>query len=314
MNYLLNKLQLLSDQTKGYLLALIATILFSNVYIFSKAALNEISLSQFLFVWFLIAFTINLLISILSGSFKQLKDKKLKELKIFLLLGAIEIITTTSFYIAINTIPDPSVTSFLGNTFVVFLVLLGVIILKERFTKVESMAVVITITGAFMVGYKGGNTIKDFFVAGTGIVLINTFSAALSSIFAKKAIAGFSPILINLNRTLFMFVFAIIYFFVSSNSITIPTSALKNIFIGVLLGPVVGILLIYSSYKYIEASRSSVIQGLKGVFVVIGAYAFFGTFPQAIQLIGGITSIIGVMIMSLSKAKILSFNKLKTKK
>ncbi|MFA9389484.1 MAG: DMT family transporter [Prolixibacteraceae bacterium] len=302
----------LSDRKKGSLIAFIATILFSNVYIFSKAALNEVSLPKFLFFWFLIAFSINVFISILKGDAKKVKGLKLKEFRVFLLLGLIEIITTSTFYIALKTIPDPSVTSFLGNMFVVFLVLLGVILLKERFTRMESLGVLITIVGAFAVGYKGGSSIKNFFVAGTGIVLINTFTAALSSIIAKKALVKHSPTLINLNRTLFMFVFAFGYFILSGETFYLPASALKNIIIGVILGPILGILLIYTSYKYIEASRSSVFQGLKGVFVVIGTYLYFSTFPNNIQLIGGLASIIGVLIMTLSKAKLLSWNKIRS--
>ena len=298
-----------SDRKKGSIIALIATILFSNVYIFSKAALNEIALPKFLFYWFAIAFSINVIISLLKGDFIQLKILKNKEFRVFLLLGIIEIITTSTFYIALKTIPDPAVTSFLGNMYVVFLVLMGVILLKEKFTKIESLGVAITILGAFAVGYKGGSSIHDFFVAGTGIVMINTFFASLSSIVAKKAVGKHSPTLINLNRTLFMFVFGVIYFSLSDETFYLPVSALKNIVIGVILGPILGILMIYTSYKYIEASRSSVFQGLKGVFVLIGTYLYFSTLPNNIQLIGGIVSILGVMIMTLSKAKLLSWNK-----
>ena len=48
-----------SDQFKGYLFAILATVSFSNVYIFSKAALNEVHLIQFGFYWFLIAMLLN---------------------------------------------------------------------------------------------------------------------------------------------------------------------------------------------------------------------------------------------------------------
>ena len=296
----------LTDQQKGYLYALLATIFFSNIYIFSKAALNEISLAKFLFYWFTIASILNFVIAWKKGAFGKLKGLKLKDYRIFLLLGFIEIVTTTTFYIALKIIPDPAVASFMGNMFVVFQVLLGVILLKERFTKIESVGVVITIVGAFAAGYNGGSSISDFFIAGTGIVLINTFTNALSSIVAKKAIVSFAPSLINFNRTFFMFLFGVIYFLISDESISIPISALLNIVIGVVLGSVIAMLMIYNSYKYIEASRSSVLQGLKGVFVLLGTFIYFQTFPNTIQLVGGIVSIVGVLIMTLAKAKLIS--------
>lgn len=303
----MNKLLLLSDRNKGYLFALIATIAFSNVYIFSKAALNEVSLAQFWLYWFAIGVVFNFLFSFRNGSFKLLKGLKFKDLQIFFILGGLEVATTSTFFISLKIIPDPAVASFLGNMYVVFLVLMGVVMLKERFTFIESIGVALTIVGAFAVGYKGGSSIKELFIAGTGFVLLNTFLAAFTSIIAKKAIKQFNPSLVNFNRTFFLFLFAIPFFIISGDQLSIPISALKNITIGALLGPVTGILTIYYSFKYIEASRSSVIQGLKGIFVLIGSFLYFRSFPQTLQLTGGIFSVIGVMIMTLSKSKLLSW-------
>lgn len=301
----MSKINFLSKRNKGYLFALIATISFSNVYIFSKAALNEVSLAQFWLYWFAIGLLFNFLFSLQNGSFKLLKNLPLKDYKLFFILGGLEVATTSTFFISLKIIPDPAVASFLGNMYVVFLVVLGVIMLKERFSFIESVGVAITILGAFTVGYNGGSSFGDFFVAGTGFVLINSFLAAFTSIIAKKAIKKYNPSLINVNRTIFLFLFALVFFLVSGDSISIPNSALKNITIGALLGPVLGILTIYYSYKYIEASRSSVIQGMKGIIVLIGSFIYFGLFPQTIQLIGGIITVIGVLIMTLSKAKLL---------
>ena len=42
----------ISDSVKGLLLAFVSVIAVSNVYIFSKVALNEVSLPQFGVYWF----------------------------------------------------------------------------------------------------------------------------------------------------------------------------------------------------------------------------------------------------------------------
>lgn len=301
------KLTQLTDRQKGTLIAIAATILFSNIYIFSKAALNEVSLPKFLFYWFSLATFINLIIAIKAGAFSRLKLFPTKAYRIFVLLGLIEIVTTTTFYLALKIIPDPSITSFMGNMYVVFLVLMGVLVLKERFTILETVGVLITIAGAFIVGYQGGHRLKDFFIAGTGIVIINTFTNALSAIVAKKAVEQFSPALINFNRTLFMLLFASGYFIFSGENMEISNKALWNIGIGVIVGPVLAILLIYKSYQYIEASRSSVVQGLRGVFVLAGSFLYFGLFPNKLQLSGGILSICGVLLMTMKRAKMLNW-------
>lgn len=302
----MGKLKLLSDRSKGYLFSLLATVAFANVYIFSKAALNEVSMPQFWIYWFAVAFGTNLLFNWRKGSLPLISKMKKADFGTFTFLGALEIITSLTFFFSIRMIPDPAITSFMGNMYVVFLIVLGVLMLGEKFTPIESIGAAVTVIGAFAVGYKGGTSFSDFFIPGTGIVLINTFMAAFSSIYAKKAIHRFSPALVNLNRSFWLFLFAIIFLLASGEPLAIPTSALKNIVIGALLGPVTAILSIYYSFKYIEASRSSVIQGLKGVFVLVGSQLYFGMFPPPIQLAGGIVSVIGVLIMTLVRARILN--------
>jgi drug/metabolite transporter (DMT)-like permease len=68
-------------------------------------------------------------------------------------------------------------------------------------------------------------------------------------------------------------------------------------------------LMIYYSFKFIEASRSSIVQSLKGIVVLAGSWIYFGTLPLKHQIIGGGLTVIGVLIMTLAQAKILRFTK-----
>jgi drug/metabolite transporter (DMT)-like permease len=90
-------------------------------------------------------------------------------------------------------------------------------------------------------------------------------------------------------------------FFVMDESVIISARAFKNTVAGAIL-EFTAILTVYYSYKYIEASRSSVIQSLKGIFVLIGAFFVFKTLPLPHQLWGGIITVIGVLIMALAQA------------
>jgi drug/metabolite transporter (DMT)-like permease len=84
--------------------------------------------------------------------------------------------------------------------------------------------------------------------------------------------------------------------------LAIPATAFRNIALGSFFGSFIGLLSFFYSYRYITASRSSIIQSLKGIFVLIIAYFFFGNFPLPIQLWGGGVSIAGVLVMTLSQA------------
>ncbi|QGY45102.1 EamA family transporter [Maribellus comscasis] len=298
-----------SETLKGYFFALVATLAFSNVYIFSKAALNEVHLAQFGIYWFAIGTFLNFLMAAKNKKLSQIRTLSKKQIRVLVILGILEILTTTTFFVSINIIPDPAVTSFLGNMYPVFLTLGGIFLLKEKFGWIEIIGAVLALSGAFVISYTGGTTLKTFFIAGTGIVFVNALLAATASLVVKVHVKKLSPEFINLNRTVWLFTFSIVVFVVTRQSFAIPVSALKNIAIGAVLGPFLAVLTVYYSFHFIDASRSSVVQSLKGIFVLIGAYLFFKTIPLSHQLAGGLITVFGVLIMTLAQAGVLKTRK-----
>jgi drug/metabolite transporter (DMT)-like permease len=291
-----------SDTFKGYFFALLGTIAFSSEYIFSKAAFGEVHMAQFGVYWFFICTLAMLFYSMSQKKLGQLKVLTKRQVHILITLGFLEILTATSFYLSIFIIPDPAVTSFLGNMFPVMLAFGGIYILGERFGPVEIGGAALALAGAFIISYTGETSWKKLFIPGTGVVVINALFATIASLVVKVHVRKISPELLNLNRSVWLLVFSVIMFFVYRQTLEIPISAIKNIVIGALLGPFLAILAIYHSFSYIEVSRSSVVQSLKGIFVLIGAYLFFGTFPLPHQLVGGFITIAGVLVMTLAQA------------
>lgn len=294
-----------SDRFNGYFFAILATVSFSNVYIFSKAALNEIHLIQFGFYWYAMGALLNSIWSVWNGNLKLVGSFRKPQILILVLLGLLEILTNTTFFLSIHIIPDPSVTSFLGNLYPVFLTLGAVVLLKERFSFIESLGVFLAFAGAFVISYQGGSSLREMFIPGTMVVFINAILAAGTSIVVKVNVKKLSPELITLNHNLWLLVFTTILMFATGQSFVVPSSALINMAIGSFLGPFMGILTIYYSFQFIEASRSSIVQSLKGIVVLIGAYLYFGTLPLPHQLFGGLLTVIGVLVMSLAQARIL---------
>jgi len=292
-----------TDKFKGYFFALVATLAFSNVYIFSKAALNEVHLAQFGVYWFAISLVLILLYAAYNKKLAQLKTLTKRQVRILLTLAVLEILTTTTFFLSIHIIPDPSVTSFLGNMFPVMVAFGGVFILGEKFGPIETFGAVIALAGTFIISYTGETSLAKLFIPGTGVVFINALFATSATLVVKVHVKKLSPELLNLNRSFWLLLFSVIMLFYFRQSISIPLSALKNIAVGAVLGPFLAILTIYYSLSYIDASRSSIVQSLKGIFVLVGAYLFFGTFPLPHQFLGGMITIAGVMIMTFAKAR-----------
>ncbi|MFW5822410.1 MAG: DMT family transporter [Tangfeifania sp.] len=300
-----------SDNFKGYAFALIATIAFSNVYIFSKAALNEIHLAQFGVYWFFISTVLSLGYALWNKKITQLKWLTKRQVRVLVALGFLEIFTTTTFFLSINIIPDPAVTSFLGNLFPVMLAVGGVVVLGEKFGPVETGGAILALVGAFVISYTGENTLEKLFIPGTGVVVLNAFFATTASLVVKTHVRKLSPELLGLNRSVWLLVFSFIMILIYRQPFVIPVSALKNIAVGATLGPFLAILTVYYSFSYINASRSGVVQSLKGIFVLLGAYLVFGTFPLPHQFTGGLITVAGVLVMTLGQTGV--FNRKRAK-
>ncbi|MFY9153264.1 MAG: DMT family transporter [Prolixibacteraceae bacterium] len=298
-----------SEAWKGYVWALVGTIAFSSLYVFSKAGLNQVELAQFGLYYFGMGFLINLIFILISGKARQLRGISKSVIGLLIILGVIDLASNITFFMAIQAIPDPSVTSFLGNLFPVFLSTLGILFLKERFTLLESLGALLAILGAFVISYSGGMEWQKFFIPGTGLVVLNTLFAATVSVIIKKNVHKTSPEVFNLNSNGWIFLFFLGYFLTSGQSLVIPVNAFQNIALGAFFGAYLGLLSFYYSYRYIAASQSSIVQSLKGIFVLIIGYFYLGNFPLAIQLWGGGITITGVLVMTMSQAGIIRIKK-----
>jgi len=298
-----------SEEWKGYIYALAGTIAFSSLYVFSKAGLNQVELAQFGLYYFGIAFLLNLTLLIFSGKRKEITHMSRNVAVLLLIMAAVDLCSNITFFLAIRAIPDPSVTSFLGNLFPVFLTGLSILFLNERFSLLEAVGGAMAIAGAFVISYTGELNWQKLFIPGTGFVVVNTFLAASFSVIVKKNVDKASPVVFNLNSNFWIFIVFLGYFIWSGQSLIIPTKALLNIGLGAFFGSFIGLLSLYYSYRYIAASRSSIIQSLKGIFVLIIALFYLGNFPLAIQLWGGGITIAGVLVMTMSQAGFIKIKK-----
>ena len=116
-------------------------------------------------------------------------------------------------------------------------------------------------------------------------------------------IKNIHPGIFALNRVLYLFTLGIILMIVKNVSFAIPGTALFNMAAGSFLGPFLTALAQYSALKYIEASRTMIIQATRGLFVLIGSVIYLSILPTYLQIIGGSITIIGVVVMTWGKMR-----------
>ncbi|MCF8378642.1 MAG: DMT family transporter [Bacteroidales bacterium] len=295
--------------TKGYIFAFLATLGMANVYIFSKAALSEIHLYQFGFYWFGLAFIWSLFYVIFSGKLTLIKSLNTKSRYLLILVGFLELFAAITLFISIEIVENPTIVSFLSNLTPVFVAILGISFLAERFTKIEVTGILFTLIGAILISYSGKNDLNDIFIEGTGYILLSSLFMSISVIVSKYRIKEIDPSLLMINRIAYLFIFFTIMMIQSGKSLEIPGAALFNVGMGSVLGPFLTGLAQFSSLKYIEATRTMIIQSTRGIFVAVGAIIYLGVFPVKMQIIGGIITIIGISILATGKIIISKYQK-----
>ncbi|RLD19226.1 MAG: hypothetical protein DRI69_08790 [Bacteroidetes bacterium] len=293
----------MTNSLKGYLLALVSVIAVSNVYLFSKVALKEVSLPQFGVYWFALGLLWILLYAWNQKTFPLFKELPRSCYFVLLLLGFLEVIGTYFFFKAIDTISNPTIVSFIGNIAPALIIILSYFILKERFNSLEFWGILLAIAGAFVISYKGDSGMDDMFIEGAQYVMYSSILGAINAVIIKKKIKKIHPAILTINRSLFLLVFSIIALIVLQESLAIPMSAFKNIMIGSLLGPFLTVIAGYVALQYIPLSRKAIIASTRGLFVLAGSYVYFGVFPDTIALVGGMVTILGVLLIAFGKLK-----------
>ncbi len=293
----------LNPAIKGTGLAFLATLGMANVYVFSKAALLEITFFQFQFYWFVFALIWNGIYMFTTGLVRKIPQLERRSKINLVIIGILELLASVSLFLAIQMADNPTIVSFLSNATPIFVTLLGIRFLGERFNTIEAIGILLTIGGVVMITYTRNMTLAQFFGNGSGWIILSSLFLSISIIFAKKNIKKLHPSILTINRVVFILVFAVAGVLIRQESLAVPGSAIFNTMAGSFLGPFLTGLSQYSALKYIEASRAMIIQSTRGMFVLIGSMVYLAIAPTYLQVTGGIITIAGVIIMTWGKIR-----------
>jgi drug/metabolite transporter (DMT)-like permease len=288
---------------KGISLAFLATLGMANVYVFSKAALLEVNYYQFQFYWFLFAMIWILPFLVITGMIKKIPALSRDSNITLVIIGVLELGAATLLFLAIQLAENPTTISFLSNLTPIFVTILGIRFLGERFNLVEAIGIILTIAGVILITYTRDTTIAEFFGKGSGWILVSSVFSSISIVTAKSRIRDIHPGILTLNRVLFIFIFALGAMLIRQESFVITRRAATNMAIGSLLGPFLTGFAQYSALRYIEASRTMIIQATRSLFVLLGSMIYLSILPELLQLIGGLITIFGVVVMTWGKMK-----------
>lgn len=289
------------SKIKGIALALVATISFSNVYLFSKMAMKDVDLASFGILWFGLALIYNLLYNRFFTQGQSLSSLTKKSKRILLLIGLSEFISITAFFLSIKLTENPAIVSFLANTSPIFVILIGFLFYQIRYGFTSILGVIITLSGVFLM-----NTNKSDFEWQTLLTpasisaLVFALFYGVSLVLARSEIKNIPTTIITVCRNLFLFVGFASYLIAKQE---LPTYSLQSVFYittGSFFGPFLGILLTFASLKYVDASITTLIGTSRSIFIVAGAFLLMGILPNVNQLFGGCLTILGILTITMA--------------
>ncbi len=295
---------ILSDKFKGSALALLATISFSNIYIFSKLAMKDVNLASFGVLWFAFAMLYNYLYYYFFSARIKLSSLPKKSKFILILIGLSELISMYAFFLSINLTENPAVVSFLANTSPIFVIFIGFVFLKMRYNLLAVIGIVVTLGGVALINYNNTGTDLGSFVTPASLAaLVFALFYGISLVLARSEIKTIPSTMIMLCRSLFLFLGFGLYNLFIFELPHYTADSLLYIGIGSIFGPFLGVTLTFASLKYIDASITTLICTSRSLFIVIGAFLFMNILPGNNQLLGGAFIILGIVLITIGNIR-----------
>jgi len=284
-------------QTNGYLYALGASLALASSFVFSKSVLNQLSMLHFGLLWFSMGVIWNGFWFLLRREYQNLKVDMWRKTGVAVVIAVLEGVATGLFYLAIKAMENPAVVSFIGNIGPVFVTLMGILLLKERFRSSQLVGIVITIMGVFVINYREGG-FAGFVDPGSVYVICAAFLFSLATIVGRRLRQLLVPGYMSLIRSFMLAVVMALLFFSSGELTPLSLNIWKDLALGSLLETLIVIVFAYQALKLIEATKTSLIISTKGVWTLLLAWIFLGVFPTGMQLTGGLLTLVGVWLIT----------------
>jgi len=199
----------------------------------------------------------------------------LQNSRFFLVVGFLVAASTGLNYIAVNYI-DPGTASFLARSATIFALALSVIWLRERLSSVQVFGALLALIGVFIISFQTG----DYLRLGSLMILASSFMYALHSAVVKR------------------------YFTTASGQLEWPSGkAWIIILIAGTVDVVISRVLYYLALRRLKMSLLTIILTLSPVLTVLWSVILFSERPSLQALIGGVTVLLGVIIVTYSMSR-----------
>lgn len=218
---------------KDYIYAFVSIFLWSTTATVTKLLLGNLNSMQILFISSLFAFIFLLIVNLIKGNLKGIKEYKVKDyLQIFVIGSLGTFLYNLFLYLGINTL-EASQAFIINYLWPIMTVVFACIVLKEKMTLRKGIAILLSFIGVIIVTAKGDllNINKNSIIGATYGVLA-AVSYGLFSVLNKKK--GYNKYLSMMLYYLSSFIISLVYIVTSKNTIALELGQVAGlIWIGI---------------------------------------------------------------------------------
>ena len=288
----------MGDKQRGILFAVLASLMFGLTPVFMRLVLDLVNVETMnvLFgVFSSLLFTVFFAFFHKKVRFRSVirNWRKVALLSLFSATGALLFTYGVFFFGPVNAV-------FLIQFNAVFTIMFGAVFFKERFTKLEGVGLLLALVGVFVLTY--GNLALE--IMSTLVLLSAALLFASANLLSKVYVKTMSPLALAGGNSMFMLLFIAAYSVLSGrlettfNPITFAYS-----FLGAVTGAFLSYILFFKALEVFEVSKVATIRTMEPFWTAIFSFAILAWIPTANQLVGGALIVIGVVVLSLTKAK-----------
>ena len=187
--------------------------------------------------------------------------------------------------------------SLLAKSQVIYSTILGIVLLRERFTFWEIVGIIVSLTGVVVVSRLGG----EASAAAVMLALASAFIYSAQSLIVKKFAPELDGFEFTYLRASLMVLFFLIFFSLKGSLGRIALNQFLFLGFTSVSGLLLGRTFYYESHKYLDISRLSIGMLLEPVFVLVTAVLLLGEIPGIQKITGAVLIIAGLWMTSLRK-------------
>jgi drug/metabolite transporter (DMT)-like permease len=216
---------------------------------------------------------------------------------LFLAIGLLVGVNTNMGFVAVRYV-DPGTASLLSRTSILFGVALGIAWLGERLSRLEVVGAAVAVAGVLVISFQPG----DYLRWGSLIVVSSTGLYALHSALVKR-FAGHIPFGDFMFFRVASVALVLVALALAQGDVVWPTPlAWGWLFVAAAVNVVLSRGLYYLALRRFDMSLLTILLTLTPVVTWLWSIVAFGGRPAVVEIIGGVATLAGVLLVTASRA------------